>query len=121
VELANERGHSLGTGDDSDRLGAAGDGDVEDSSLLLDVVGQAMGHETDTGVPDHHMAPLETLHPMDGGQGHGRRIRRSPFQRRSQPRLEIRDLGVGVGEDDEGIEIVGVAPGGPSPGVVEAV
>src|SRR5690606_6297634 len=65
VELADERTRPTPPGDHRRRPGAAGDGDVEDTSLLLAVLGQTVRHQSDTGVPHDDMGPLGTLGPVD--------------------------------------------------------
>ena len=63
--------------DQGDRRPAAGEAHVEDPPLLLDVLGQPVGHEPGGGVVDHDVGPLPALHRVDRRQrdpvGVGRR------------------------------------------------
>ena len=50
---------------------------MEDSALLLEVAGQAVGHQSLGGRQDDHVGPFEALDPVHGGQAHAPAPRRA--------------------------------------------
>ena len=114
LELGEEDRGLIGVGHEGESACSAGDGHVEDPTLLLDVGGQPVGEDAVAGVVDDDLGPLEPLHPMDGGQGHpaGSAV---GSEHLVQPGQESLRLGVQVPEGHQGAQVVGVGGAVASP------
>ena len=119
VELGEE-GRRVGpVGEDGDAVAAAGDGDVQDATLLLDVVGEAVGHDAVGTTPNtttrSHSRPL-TRWTVDSVTPAGVGL---AAEQPTQPRLEPGRVGVEVGHAEEAFEVVEVARPLAAAGAVE--
>ena len=88
-------------------LATAGDADVQDPALLLDVLGQAVRDDPVGDTEHHHAIPLPALHSVDGAQRDAA-LGTLAMERAPQPRLEGRRVGMEIGHLQQGLEVVEV-------------
>ena len=91
---------------------------MEDTALLLDVLGEAVRNDAVDDAEHGHVVPLPTLDSMDRRHRDAERIALG-VKGLAQPRRERRRLGVEVGDGDQAVEVVEVARPLTAAGAVE--